>query len=50
LPMDFYARSHGWTPPDDLIIYHANCTVAPGSVQQKICQFENFFNHYGMNP
>jgi hypothetical protein len=45
LPTSFYAKTHGWPPPDDLIIYHANYTHAPESVHKKIDQLNHFFDH-----
>lgn len=39
LPDDFVARSHGWPPPARMSIYHANCTMGPNGVMQKIRQF-----------
>ncbi|MDX9767725.1 MAG: hypothetical protein RBT51_10330, partial [Ectothiorhodospiraceae bacterium] len=39
LPDEFAARSHGWPPPARMSIYHANCTVGPNGVKQKIRQF-----------
>ena len=40
LPPSFYARTHGWPPPRDLAIYHANETVGRDGVNQKIAQFQ----------
>jgi len=39
LPPDFYARTHGWPPPTELAIYHANATPGKDGVGQKIRQF-----------
>lgn len=39
LPRTFYARSHGWPPPRNLSIYHANYTKGPDAVAQKMSQF-----------
>ncbi len=39
LPQTYYARTHGWPPPRDLRIYHANYTQGPDGVRQKIRQF-----------
>lgn len=39
LPTTYGARSHGWPPADDLILYHANVTVGEGGVRRKIKQF-----------
>ena len=40
LPPAFYARTHGWPPPRELAIYHANETVGRDGVSQKISQFQ----------
>ena len=40
LPRAFYARSQGWPPPDDIVLYHANVTAGANGVQQKIKQFK----------
>ena len=40
LPLTYYARTHGWPPPKELAIYHANETAGPDGVGQKIKQFE----------
>src|SRR5437660_3272142 len=29
LPLRYYARTHGWPPPSDLALYHANATMGP---------------------
>ena len=40
LPPIFYARTHGWPPPKDAVLYHANYTKGPDGVGQKIDQFK----------
>lgn len=40
LPASFVARTHGWPPPRLMAIYHANYTVGPQGVEQKIRQFK----------
>lgn len=40
LPGRFFARSHGWPPPRDIYLHHANCTDGADGVIQKIRQFE----------
>ena len=35
----FYARSHGWPPPHDIVLYHANNTPGRNGVRRKIDQF-----------
>jgi len=40
LPLSFYARTHGWPPPADLALHHANGTVGKNTVARKIAQFE----------
>lgn len=40
LPLSFYAWTHGWPPPRDLVLHHANGTVGKNSVARKIAQFE----------
>jgi hypothetical protein len=49
LPMRYYARTHGWPPPSDLALYHANATMGRDGVGQKIRQFEelHFVRRYG---
>lgn len=39
LPNTFYARTLGWPPPRDLVLYHANFTAGKDGVGQKIRQF-----------
>ena len=39
LPVEFVARTHGWPPPRRMAIYHANYTIGPNGVRQKIRQF-----------
>lgn len=39
LPFTYAARTHGWPPPRDARIYHANYTTGPDGVGQKIRQF-----------
>jgi len=50
LPMTFYARTHGWPPPADIVIYHANETPGADGVGQKIGQFEHLLwvRKYGL--
>lgn len=40
LPFSYYARTHGWPPPRDLALYHANETPGKDAVRQKIRQFK----------
>lgn len=40
LPETFYARTHGWPPPRDAVLYHANYTKGEDGVGQKIAQFK----------
>jgi len=42
LPWSFYARTHGWPPPRETHLYHANSTKGPDAVGQKIAQFTEF--------
>lgn len=39
LPFAYYARTHGWPPPRDLVLYHANATAGDNAIGQKIRQF-----------
>ena len=39
LPRTFAARSHGWPPPRNMILYHANCSPGSEGVEQKRRQF-----------
>lgn len=39
LPVEFVARTHGWPPPRNMAIYHANYTLGADGVGQKIRQF-----------
>lgn len=48
LPLAFYARSHGWPPPHDLALYHANCTPGANGVAQKIRQFRTAQFYLGL--
>lgn len=50
LPLSFYARTHGWPPPRDLAIYHANATAGANGVQRKITQFRElaFLRRFGV--
>lgn len=50
LPLDFFARTHGWPPENNIIIYHANNTPGKDGVAQKIMQFNDLrkFRKYGM--
>ena len=47
LPRQFWAMSHGWPPPINIVLHHANCTRPKiingriiGSLEQKIQQLE----------
>lgn len=40
LPLSYYARTHGWPPPRDLALYHANYTKGSNGVDQKLQQFK----------
>ena len=40
LPPSYYARTHGWPPPRNLAIYHANYTKGSDAVGLKLAQFE----------
>ncbi len=39
LPPVYYARTHGWPPPRNLVIYHANFTKGHDAIGQKMAQF-----------
>ena len=41
LPLTYYARTHGWPPPKDLALYHANATIGPDGIAQKLRQFRD---------
>jgi len=41
LPLEYYARSHGWPPPRNLALYHANDTAGKRGIKQKIDQFSD---------
>ena len=41
LPLRYYARTHGWPPPSDLALYHANATMGPDGVARKLGQFRD---------
>jgi nucleotide-diphospho-sugar transferase len=41
LPLRYYARTHGWPPPRDLVLYHANATMGPEGVVRKLRQFRD---------
>ena len=45
LPLSFYARTHGWPPLIDAVLYHANCTIGADGVGQKVRQFRKFAIH-----
>jgi hypothetical protein len=49
LPWTFYARTHGWPPPRDLVLYHANMTRGADGLGQKMAQFRElaFIERYG---
>ncbi|XHR28073.1 MAG: putative nucleotide-diphospho-sugar transferase [Chthoniobacteraceae bacterium] len=40
LPFSYYARTHGWPPPEDLALYHANATPGKNGQRKKIRQFK----------
>ncbi len=40
LPEEFVARTHGWPPRRPMAIYHANYTLGPDGIGQKIRQFK----------
>jgi len=40
LPATFYARTHGWPPPKNPAIYHANYTKGADGIGQKFSQFK----------
>ena len=50
LPMAYYARTHGWPPPADIALYHANETMGSDAVGQKIAQFHEvrLIRKYGL--
>jgi len=48
LPMSFYARTHGWPPPDNIVLYHANATFGSDGVGQKERQFKEFGDYLGV--
>lgn len=50
LPMDYYARTHGWPPPKSIRIYHANYTLGKDGIGQKIRQFRELrlIRNYGL--
>lgn len=39
LPPAYYARTHGWPPPRNLALYHANYTKGCDAIGQKLAQF-----------
>lgn len=49
LPMTFCARSHGWPPPQDRVLYHANVTSGADGVGQKKAQLRDlaFIDRHG---
>jgi len=49
LPFSYYARTHGWPPPRQLSLYHANATPGKGGVARKIQQFKElaFVRRFG---
>ena len=49
LPYSYFARTHGWPPPRDLMLYHANETLGADGVGQKRRQFEelHWIRRYG---
>ena len=50
LPPAYYARTHGWPPPRDIALYHANETVGSDAVGRKIRQFQElqWVRKYGL--
>jgi hypothetical protein len=50
LPVEFVARTHGWPPPREMAIYHANYTLGADGVGQKIRQFRrvNAMRRWGL--
>jgi len=40
LPFSYYARTHGWPPPRDLAIFHANGIMGKNSIELNISQFK----------
>src|SRR5262249_16377653 len=49
LPFSYYARTHGWPPPRQLSLYHANATPGKGGVTTKIQHFKElaFVRRFG---
>jgi len=49
LPLAYYARTHGWPPPKEMALYHANATPGKDGVALKIRQFRevDFVRRYG---
>ncbi|HEX8372072.1 MAG TPA: putative nucleotide-diphospho-sugar transferase [Chthoniobacterales bacterium] len=49
LPFSYYARTHGWPPPAQLSLYHANATTGKSGVERKIQQFSElaFLRRFG---
>lgn len=41
LPLAYYARTHGWPPPRNLKLYHANATPGKNGIKKKIAQFRD---------
>jgi hypothetical protein len=50
LPLSFYAWTHGWPPPADLVLHHANGTIGKNGVARKIAQFEEVRAFVGKSP
>ncbi len=50
LPMTYYARTHGWPPPRDLRIHHANFTQGADAIGQKIEQFREADRYLSGGP
>jgi len=50
LPWRYYARTHGWPPPKEMAIYHANATPGKDGVAKKIGQFREvrFVRRHGL--
>ena len=48
LPYAFSARSHGFPPPPDAVMYHANCTPGKDGVGQKLAQFSELCGGRGV--
>ncbi len=49
LPPSFYARTNGWPPPKDAVLYHANYTKGHDGIGQKLAQLREvqFLGRWG---